>query len=78
MAESFKKNFNGIEYAFYRTTILDDITYYIMFDEKAERTSVRVAWINGEWRLPDSVPQHILTNKDDLIKSIIENEMPKV
>ncbi len=78
MAESFKKNFNGIEYAFYRTTILDDITYYIMFDEKGERTSVRVAKINGEWRLPDSVPQHILASKNDLIKSIVDNEMPKV
>ena len=78
MAESFKKNFNGIEYAFYRTTILDDITYYIMFDEKGERTSVRVARVNGEWKIPESSPQHIRSNKPDLLKSIVENEMPKV
>ncbi|MGZ8545707.1 MAG: hypothetical protein ACXWV0_10445 [Flavisolibacter sp.] len=77
MAESFKKNFSGIEYAFYRTTILDDITYYIMFDEKGSRNSVRVARIDGEWRLPDTVPKHINNNQPDLIRSIVENEVPQ-
>ena len=77
MAESFKKKFNGIEYAFYRTTILSDTTYFIMFDENGARNSVRIARINGRWKLPDNSPLHINAAGIELIKSIEENELVK-
>lgn len=77
MAESFKKKFNGIEYAFYRTTILSDTTYFIMFDDNGNRNSVRIAKINGRWKLPDNTPQHITQAGIDLIRCIEENELVK-
>lgn len=75
MPESFKKNFNGIEYAFYRTTILNDITYYIMFDENGKRNSVRVARVNGHWQIPEDSPPHINQSCKELIESIEQNEI---
>lgn len=74
MPESFKKKFNGIEYAFYRTTILSDITYYIMFDENGKRNSVRIARVNDKWQLPGDSPRHIFDSGIELIRSIEENE----
>jgi hypothetical protein len=77
MAESFKKKFNGIEYAFYRTNILSDTTYFIMFDDNGNRNSVRIAKINGRWKLPENTPLHVNRAGTDLIRCIEENELVK-
>jgi hypothetical protein len=75
MPESFKKNFNGVDYVLYRTSILNDITYFVMFDDEGKRNSVRIAKVNGQWRLPDVVPQHIRMAGTELIQLIEENEI---
>lgn len=75
MPESFKKNFNGVDYSLYRTSILNDITYFVMFDEEGKRNSVRIARVNGQWRLPDVIPSHVRAAGLDLIKVIEENEV---
>ena len=77
MAEIFKLQLEGRTYTFYRASLVEGVSYYIMYDNcEGRRESIRVIRDDtGRWVIDVyPTPAHIQENSAMLISSIAKNE----
>ncbi len=76
MADTLKRKIADKEYTFYRTSLMDNITYYVLFDSEGKRDSVKISKNpSGVWTL-DSInaPGYIQDAGPEMIEAIRQNE----
>ena len=70
MADTLKRKIADKEYTFYRTSLMDNITYYVLFDSEGKRDSVKISKnTQGVWTLDSSNAPHYI---QDAVAEMIE------
>jgi hypothetical protein len=75
MATTFKKIIAEKEFTFYRTQAMDEIVYFVLYNQGKSRELLRIERdINGQWMLPADLPYFLQQSKQQFISAVEENE----
>jgi hypothetical protein len=77
MATTFKKIIAETEFTFYRTQILDEIVYFVLFGRGGKRELFKIAQDStGNWTAPPDLPTSLQQAEQQFISAVRENEKP--
>jgi hypothetical protein len=75
MATTFKKIIQETEFTFYKTQVLDEIVYFVLYNQGKSRELLRIGKdALGQWVMPTDLPYFLLQSKQQFIRAVEENE----